>query len=217
MNEIMAIAFDKDGTLFNTEEIYEQAFNEAITRSGAKIAANTRELMVGLSADKTRELLQEVLKNQMDADDFINLWLQIFDEKVEAGEISLMPEAESILETLSQNYPLALVTSDDMERTLQTFNATRPDLFKLFSVIITVETVQKAKPDPEPYLMAANLLGVKNENLLVIEDSFLGVSAALASASQVLIYAPKQEPEPKIAKNAKAVIKNHGEILRYLN
>ena len=216
MKEILAIAFDKDGTLFNTEAVYEQAFNEAILRSKVKVKEDTRDLMVGLSADKTRELLTEVLKNQMNADDFIDLWLQIFDEKVEAGEISLMPEAESLLETLSQNYPLALVTSDDMERTLQTFNATRPDLFKLFSVVITVEEVQNPKPSPEPYLMAANLLGVKNENLLVVEDSELGLISALNSGSKVLLYAPSPSLEAKMKDKVLGIIKNHGELLKKL-
>ncbi|MBT3582803.1 HAD family phosphatase, partial [Candidatus Woesearchaeota archaeon] len=52
------------------------------------------------------------------------------------------------------------------------------ELNKYFKIIITVDQVEKPKPDPEIFIKAANALGVSPEQCIVIEDSPAGVKAA---------------------------------------
>jgi beta-phosphoglucomutase-like phosphatase (HAD superfamily) len=68
----------------------------------------------------------------------------------------------------------------------------------IFDVVISGDDVKKSKPDPEPYLMAAERLSVDIKRSLVIEDSVTGVTAGLASGAQVigiphLVNLPKHE------------------------
>jgi sugar-phosphatase len=53
-------------------------------------------------------------------------------------------------------------------------------------VLVSVDEVQRGKPHPEPYLLAATQLGIHPERCLVIEDAKAGVEAALAAGMQVI-------------------------------
>ena len=55
-----------------------------------------------------------------------------------------------------------------------------------FSVVVTQDDVSRGKPDPEPYLRAAELLGVAPEDLLVFEDTDVGVASARNAGAYVV-------------------------------
>jgi beta-phosphoglucomutase-like phosphatase (HAD superfamily) len=54
-------------------------------------------------------------------------------------------------------------------------------LTEFFDVVVTVDEVSKTKPDPEIFLKAAEKLGVKPTDCVVVEDSIFGVKAAKAA------------------------------------
>lgn len=54
------------------------------------------------------------------------------------------------------------------------------------SVVVTAERTERVKPDPDPYLLAAELLGLRPEDCLVVEDAPAGVAAGLAAGMQVV-------------------------------
>jgi HAD superfamily hydrolase (TIGR01509 family) len=64
--------------------------------------------------------------------------------------------------------------------------AQRPDIGASFDLVITGDDVQKHKPDPEAYRLAATRLGLTPEQCLVFEDSDIGMAAGLAFGAQVL-------------------------------
>ena len=55
-----------------------------------------------------------------------------------------------------------------------------------FGVTVCGEDVQRGKPDPEPYLLAAALLGVPPAGCVVLEDSPTGIAAARAAGCPVI-------------------------------
>lgn len=72
-------------------------------------------------------------------------------------------------------------------------------LAEIFPLIVTVEDIQRPKPDPEIYLQTASLLGVLPEACLVIEDSVHGVAAAAAAGMcvvQVRSATIPSDPQP---------------------
>ena len=58
-------------------------------------------------------------------------------------------------------------------------------IFKKFDLVLTRDTIQEGKPNPEIYLRAKDELGLKSEECLVIEDSVNGVKAALEAGMPV--------------------------------
>jgi HAD superfamily hydrolase (TIGR01509 family) len=99
-------------------------------------------------------------------------------------ELSLIPNAmEIISECREYGLKVALVTASGgvlMNNVLQRF----PEDF--FDTTVCADDVVKSKPDPAPYLLAAQKLEADITKCLVVEDSITGVTSGLASGAQVI-------------------------------
>jgi HAD superfamily hydrolase (TIGR01509 family) len=84
-------------------------------------------------------------------------------------------------------YRTALATMSYRQETLHILRAL--DLEDTLDTILTIEDVQKPKPDPEIYLLAAQRLGVPPGECLVLEDSPAGVQAGVAAGANVIALA----------------------------
>lgn len=209
---VLAVAFDKDGVIFNSEALYEEALLEVAREEGIVFPDGFHGRLQGGSADTNLALLREALGDKTEA--FNARWLLRVADKFNKGELAFVDGVESLIECLyEQGFPLALVTNDTQENILRDFNYTRPDLLRYFSVIVSRDMVNAPKPNPEPYLRAAALLGVDNQRLLVIEDSFLGATAALESGARVLLLSEESELPAKIKKGIRRQIKSHAEVI----
>lgn len=213
---IEAVAFDKDGVIFDSERVYARGLDEAAAEFGITLPEGLHQRLCGLSEDKTTAVLRELLGDK--ADEFVReYWLPRVYYLLENENLPFIEGVESLIETLyAQGYPLALVTNDAHENVLRDMNNTRPELLKYFSVVITRDDVSQPKPAPEPYERAAALLGVNPEQLLVIEDSDVGASAAVAAGAKVLLLAMEREVSAQMASQVLRVIRHHHEALREL-
>ncbi|MDD2341962.1 MAG: sugar phosphatase [Tolumonas sp.] len=117
-------------------------------------------------------------------------------EKVEAEDtdgISALPGAVQLLERLEAlSMPWAIVTSGSVPVARARHAAgelATPEIF------ITAELVAKGKPNPDPYLLGAQRLGLKPEECVVVEDAPAGVLSGLAAGCQVIaVNAPDDTP-----------------------
>ena len=118
-------------------------------------------------------------------------------EKVEAEDtdgISALPGAVQLLERLEAlSMPWAIVTSGSVPVARARHAAgelATPEIF------ITAELVAKGKPNPDPYLLGAQQLGLKPEECVVVEDAPAGVLSGLAAGCKVIaVNAPDDTPE----------------------
>lgn len=85
------------------------------------------------------------------------------------------------------------------------------ELAALFNDFVTSETYQKGKPDPEPFLNGAKLLGVKHEECIVLENAPLGVRAGKTAGMHVIAVCTTLEPND--LKEADEVATNFEEVL----
>ena len=138
---------------------------------------------------------------------------------IEAHGVPFMPGADALIERLyAEGYPLALVSADDEENVLADFQrSTKPELLQCFSVVITAGNVAKTKPDAEPYLRAAAYLGVDTAQMLAVEDSAVGVQAALAAGCPTLLFAADAAPPAATAQAVLRVIRHHDEVWEFLS
>lgn len=81
--------------------------------------------------------------------------------------------------------PMAIVTSSDRKKMQALYNQ-HPQFPTLFDYIITGDMVKKAKPDPDCFLLGAQLLGVDIKDCIVFEDSRNGLIAGRASGARVI-------------------------------
>jgi HAD superfamily hydrolase (TIGR01509 family) len=115
-----------------------------------------------------------------------------------ANRIDLFPATQQVLEELRQMNPpvrLGLATSS-VGASARPF-LDRHELTPYFEVIVTGEEVERGKPHPDIYLLAAEKLDVASDACLVIEDSLSGIAAAKAANMRVAAIPDTRFVDPR--------------------
>jgi HAD superfamily hydrolase (TIGR01509 family) len=187
-----AVLFDMDGLLVDTEKYWFQVECEVMRRLGHGWTPEDQERLIGGSMPATVAYMLRVSGSARDPAE-IERWMHegLF-VLLEAG-VDMMPGAAELLaEVRAAGLPTALVTSSGRpvaEAVLATVGRGN------FDVVVTGDDVTRYKPDPEPYLLAARLLGVPPERCAALEDSPNGVTAATAAGCAV-VAVPSVLPVP---------------------
>jgi HAD superfamily hydrolase (TIGR01509 family) len=105
--------------------------------------------------------------------------------------LQCVPEVLEHMELQRGRIPFAVVsgsTRDSVEASLRAIG-----LLDRFEVLVCAGDYRKSKPDPEPFLIAAERLGVPPENCLVFEDTQMGINAAIAAGMASVRVPPPWE------------------------
>ena len=182
-----AVIFDMDGTILDTEAVYEagwisagvdrELYYQFIGRPLHKI--NEMLLDVGLDPDRTREKKEAYTENAL------------------KDGIPLKPGAEYLLGSLKEaGLKLAVATSSTIERAYEYLQ--RAGLDGYFDKITSGHLLERGKPAPDIFLIAAKELGAAPENCFVVEDSYSGVRAGKAAGMQVIMVPDRVAPDEEI-------------------
>lgn len=183
-----------DGTLVDSEKVWEIALHELAARAGGELSPAARQAMIGSSMANSMQIFRDDLglPDRPEAPDVEWLTSRVFELFAEG--LVWRPGAQALLHAVRfAGLPTALVTSTGrrlVEVALDTLGREN------FDVIVCGDEVAMPKPDPEPYRAAAKLLGVPIEDCVAIEDSPTGVSSALASGAAVLAVPSELELPP---------------------
>jgi HAD superfamily hydrolase (TIGR01509 family) len=179
-----AVLFDMDGTLFDSEVLWDVAIKELAASYGAIVPVETRLAMVGTSMHDSMQLLHDGIGQPWRDGPASAAWIN--DRVGELFETSLVwrPGARELLhEVRAAGVPTALVTATQRRLVdVAVETAGRHN----FDVLVCGDEVSCTKPHPEPYETAARLLGVDITRCLAIEDSPTGIASALAAGATVL-------------------------------
>ena len=176
-----AVAFDLDGLMFNTEELYEVVGRVMVERRGREYSPQLAQQMMG----RPSSVALQIMIDHYDLDDTISELEQETDQ-VFAGilddRLEPMPGLMELLQRLeTAGIPKAVTTSSRrsfVENVLGKFQ-----LQPRFEFLLTAEDVTEGKPNPEIYLTASKRFGISSAELMVLEDSEVGSRAAVASGA----------------------------------
>jgi HAD superfamily hydrolase (TIGR01509 family) len=182
-----AIIFDMDGLLFDTEKLYQEAILAAATEVGCELTTASFLRMVGTPWHVTRSRLIDENGATFPIEELRAAWIRHFDAIV-STRLSLKPGVAELLDTLDElRLPRAIATSSS-HKTAQHHLAAH-DLVERFHEIVAHGDYATGKPAPDPYLEAAERLGVEPLFCLALEDSHNGVRSA-SSAGMMTIMVP---------------------------
>lgn len=183
---IKAVIFDMDGTLLDTEAAHRHAFAQTGAVLGWPMPDDLLLSMVGIHRDENERMLARRLGPDFPLAQFYADSDALFDAAAETG-IALRPGAVLLLDHLAQaGIPMAIATSTTAPLAQERLEAAR--LLHYFDHVVTRSDVERPKPDPEPYLLAARLLGFAPADCVAVEDSHAGVrSAAAAGMATVMV------------------------------
>ena len=182
-----AVLFDMDGTLVDSEKLWEVALQVLYSRLGGELTPAVREATVGGSAESLMQIIYTDLGLDPDADEMAahSDWLHENTADLFDGGLPWCDGARELLDTLADSaVPMALVTNTRRaltERALDSIGR------HYFAASVCGDEVVRAKPAPDPYLRAAALLGFDPAQCLAIEDSVTGAASAEDAGCPVLV------------------------------
>ncbi|MEU4574346.1 HAD family hydrolase [Nonomuraea sp. ATR24] len=178
-----AVFFDMDGLLVDTEKVWLEIETGVMARLGGEWSPEHQTHLVGGSMERTVEYMLAVSGSDA-SEATVREWMVSGMVTTLNGGVEVMPGASELLDALrDEGVPVALVTSSLREIADAVLKAVGRDRF---DAIVTADDVTRTKPDPEPYLTAARLLGVEPVRCVVLEDSPNGVAAGTAAGCAVV-------------------------------
>ena len=173
-----AVLWDMDGTLVDTEPYWIECEYELVAEFGGQWDQEKAHSMVGNDLRVSAAILRDQGGVELPIDDIVNRLLDGVIARVQRT-VPWRPGARDTLTALRKaGIPCALVTMSWTRFADAVVNTLPPGTF---DVVITGDEVTNGKPHPEPYLTAANRLGVRAEDCVAIEDSPTGIASAVAA------------------------------------
>ncbi|MFT4125798.1 MAG: HAD family phosphatase [Gordonia sp. (in: high G+C Gram-positive bacteria)] len=191
-----AVLWDMDGTLLDSERLWDVAVDELCSELGFPMTTELRESTLGNSTVDALTKVFDAAGIPATHRDYpaTDRWLRNRVHELFALGLPWRPGALEALDIVAaQGIPMALVTNTVRELTevaLDTLGRHR------FAATVCGDEVERGKPAPDPYLRAAALLGVDPRCCQAIEDSAAGTASATAAGCRTLVV-PSAAPVPE--------------------
>jgi HAD superfamily hydrolase (TIGR01509 family) len=188
--ELAAVLFDMDGLLVDSEPLWFEVECAVMERLDGRWSEADQQALIGGSLPRTVSYLLARASRPASRED-VGRWLvEGMTSLLMSRTLTMLPGAGELLaEVRAAGIPHALVTSSERP----VMDAVLLQLGVGFSATVCSADVRRGKPDPEPYLRAASVLGADPRLCVALEDSPNGVAAAEAAGCR-LVAVPSLVP-----------------------
>jgi beta-phosphoglucomutase len=171
--------FDLDGVIVDTAKYHYLAWKKIANELNIEFTHEHNELLKGVSRVRSLDIILELGK-VIASDEQKEKWLTQKNEDylsylVDMDQSEILPGVMPVLNFLKQQkQPIALGSASKNARPI----LEKTGILSYFDAIVDGNDVSNAKPDPEVFLIAAQLIKTTPQNAFVFEDSVAGVQAA---------------------------------------
>ena len=219
----MYVIFDMDGVIVDSEVVYTEGYLHAaelydLPLEDMRVAVS---LATGVTDRIERAIMVEAFGHlpQFSMDKTYKACRDYFNNIVETGQMKLKSGAAEILKYLKDNnIPTGLASSSPraiIEKVLGPH-----DVLQYFDAVVSGDTVEHGKPDPEIFLRCADALGIpvsKYSETFVIEDSHNGIRAAYAAGMKPVMVPDQLPPTQEMREKAAAILPSLTDVAQWLD
>lgn len=179
-----AILWDNDGVLVDTECLFFESTRRTLAKIGIQLSL---QRFVELSMRQGRSAFDLAIESGYPKERVANLKRErdlLYSEMLR-NQTRVLPGVADTLKALHGRMRMAVVTSSQRQH----FDTMHADigLTRYFEFVLAREDCGKTKPDPEPYLLALERLGLGAKDCIAVEDSERGLAAARAAGLRCLV------------------------------
>lgn len=184
---LSAVLFDMDGLLVDTEPLWLRAEQATMAALGGSWSTAHQAAILGSAMPYAVAYMKRLAGSELPEADISELLLGSMLAELREAEIPTRPGAGTLVaEVAASGVPFALVSASVRSLMELVLVALSRAGFPRFPVTVSGDEVDRGKPDPQPYLRAADQLGIDICQAVVLEDSVNGVQAALAAGAMVV-------------------------------
>ena len=206
-----AVIFDLDGTLIDTEPVWESVRRELAAQDGIEWPESASRAMMGMSTREWSAYMADVVGIGPTAELAARRTIDGLVERYDR-DLPVLPGAREVVRRLAAHWPLAVASSsprDLIEHALQALGVR--DLIAV--VRSTEEGTARGKPAPDAFLWVADQLDAQPARTVVIEDSAGGIQAGLnAGMPVVAVPRPFLTPSDDLLAKASVVLAHLDEL-----
>jgi 2-phosphoglycolate phosphatase len=217
--QVQGILFDLDGTLIDSSPDIVGAFNQALIHLSLEpIPYPELQSAAAYGTKRLIEIAQQhyALSEEVQAVIHKKLWAIYLERQHQ--DTQLYPGTQEMLETLNKNnIPWGIVTNKYTQGTHSLLK--KIPILQSQQSLVCGDTLARAKPFPDPLLLAAEEIGCKAEHCLFVGDTDIDASAAKAAGMPFILvgYSFNQDEMETLLQNHKQVIQTPGELLQWIN
>ncbi len=208
-----ALLTDLDGTLIHSQDAICEALFSSFADVGARIPSKEEILsMFGLPVEEMLISLGGVLRTEeARVEDFITAYKRWYPVKMRTGARLIANALETVNAIATAGYPVCLITSERRDNARFILDALK--LSGAVRYMISRDDVIHFKPNPEPILLAAQLVGIAAEQCVYIGESPYDIKAGVAANVYVAAVASGgYTKETLLACNPDLLVKNISEL-----
>ena len=178
-----AVLWDLDGTLIDSEHYWMNSELQFAAEHNVAWSKADGESLIGMSLYDSTKIMKERFGSSLEPIEIIDKLTDSVTAQLRKA-IPWRPGSQELLKLLrAKGVKTALVTMSMRRMAIEVANAIP---FDAFDVIVAGDDVEHGKPHPEPYLLAAALLGVEPGECIAFEDSLTGLRSAEAAGTRAI-------------------------------
>ncbi|HEY2660579.1 MAG TPA: HAD family phosphatase [Caulobacteraceae bacterium] len=212
---IQAVVFDMDGLLIDSEGLVREGILLAARNLGFEMPLSLCAAMIGLPSERGKALIRDHFGPGFDLDGYLVEEQRVVGAMFAEG-VALKSGVVEILDRLDAlGLPRAVATSSSRGAVAHGLGGN--GIQHRFGAIVSREDVPRHKPFPDPFLKAAELLGVNPQACLALEDSHNGVRAAHAAGMMTVMVPDLLDPTEEMHAKCVHIAESLHEVIRLLD
>ncbi|WP_175955428.1 HAD family phosphatase [Schaalia sp. Marseille-Q2122] len=188
-----AILLDQDGTIIDSEPIWDEVEFDLTRELGGTLTPEIRETFIGGPLSVTARTIIELTGTAVSQEEIEHEIVERVASTIEERGVRWLPGVADFLARMrSAGLPIAVVTAS-YHRIADAVMADAP--VEGITLMVAGDDVEHPKPDPAGYRLAAERLGVDPQRCVAVEDSFPGMCAAVGAGARTIMVPGMQRVE----------------------